>query len=44
MSRVGDSAFLAGAIAQVSLSGDLVGGSFATSCQIPDLKLISWQP
>ena len=42
VSRVGDSAFLAGAITQVSLSGNL-GASFVTSAQIPDLKLISWQ-
>ena len=43
VARVGDSAFLAGAITQVSLSGDLVGPSFVTSVQIPELKLISWR-
>ena len=43
VARVGDSAFLAGPIAEVSLSRDLVGPSFVTSTQVPDLKLISWQ-
>ena len=43
VSRVGDSAFLGEAIAEVSLSRELVGTSFVTSTQVPDLKLISWE-
>jgi len=43
VSRVGDSAFLGEPIAEVSLSRDLVGSSFVTSAQVPDLKLISWR-
>ena len=43
VSRVGDSAFLGEAIAEVSLSRDLVGVSFVTSTQVPDLKLVSWR-
>ena len=43
VSRVGDSAFLGEAVAAVSLSRELVGTSFVTSTQVPDLKLISWE-
>lgn len=43
VSRVGDSTFLGEPIAEVSLSGDLVGPSFVTSVRIPELKLISWR-
>ena len=43
VSRIGDSAFLAAAIAQVSLSGDLAGTSFVTCAQVPELQLISWR-
>ena len=43
VSRVGDSAFLGGPLDKVSLSRDLIGTSFVTSVQAPELKLISWR-